>query len=125
MIWGEGRDDGGRFLVAENLGVGQASAVVDRDVCVLSADRLSSDTGCAGVARVVAVSQPIPDTLAGTALDLAELRDVDIDQLSSASTLVAPCWLETEPAELAHPDPRRDPRRATAQGLLRRMSMSE
>ena len=37
-------DRGGGFLIGENLGVGQASAVVDDDVDVFPADDLAVDT---------------------------------------------------------------------------------
>ena len=47
----EERDDGGGLLVGEHLGVGQAGAVVDRDVHVLPADRLRGLTPAASVLR--------------------------------------------------------------------------
>ena len=56
----------------------------------------------------------MPSAVAGDAfsiaiLDPSELLDVDVDQLTGTSSLVALRWLQTEPAELAHPDPGQDP----------------
>jgi hypothetical protein len=48
-------------------------------------------------------------TLAGAALDAAELLDVDVNELARALALVTLRRLEPEPPELAHPDPRQDP----------------
>src|SRR5947209_4029537 len=102
-------DRAGGLLVAENLGVGQARAVIDRDMHVFPADGLAASalSVCAhgGVAATFAVY-----AMSGTVVNPAELLDVDVDQLSGTLTLVAPGRLHPEPAELAHPDPREDPR---------------
>jgi hypothetical protein len=54
--------------------------------------------------------RPAPDALAGAALDASELFDVDVNQLTRPSALVALRGLQAEPAEPAHPDPRQDAR---------------
>ena len=46
----------------------------------------------------------------GAVDDPPEFFDVDVDQLAWSLALVAAGWLETEPAELAHPDPGEDAR---------------
>jgi hypothetical protein len=43
-------------------------------------------------------------------VDASELLDVDMDQFAGALSLIAVRRLHSEPAELAHPDPREDPR---------------
>jgi DNA-binding CsgD family transcriptional regulator len=47
---------------------------------------------------------------ASAALDSPEPLDVDMDQLTGSVALVADRRLEAETSELAHPDPRQDPR---------------
>src|ERR1700733_8288108 len=47
-------------------------------------------------------------TMSGTR-DPTGLLDVDVDQLARPLALIAPSRFETEPAELAHPDPGQDP----------------
>jgi hypothetical protein len=53
---------------------------------------------------------PADHTLAGAALDAAQLLDVDVDQLAGALAFVATGRLEAQPAELAHPDAGQDAR---------------
>jgi hypothetical protein len=72
-------DCGGRLLVAENLGVGQAGAVIDRDVHELPADRVASFACRVGALRVVVVAQTVTNALTGAALDAPELLYVDVD----------------------------------------------
>ena len=71
-------DRGGGFLVGEHLGVGEAAVVVDADVDVLPANRGVTLAGptrdCAIVAR-----RATADAFAGTALDPAELLDIDME----------------------------------------------
>jgi hypothetical protein len=43
-------------------------------------------------------------------VNTTELLDVDVDQLAGTLPLVAARRFEPKPAELAHPDPRQDPR---------------
>src|ERR1700740_2555498 len=56
------------------------------------------------------MARPASDALAGAALDASQLLDVDVDQLAGALALVAPCGLEPQSSELAHPDPGKDSR---------------
>ncbi len=42
-----------------------------------------------------------------------------MDQLAWPLALIADCWLEAEPAELAHPDPQQDPRDGRERHLKR------
>jgi hypothetical protein len=69
----------GLALVREDLGVGQARGVIDRDVQVFPADAAVAvdDAGAAA-------GDAVPD-----AGDLAELLGVDVDQLTGALALVA------------------------------------
>src|ERR1035441_8478958 len=102
----EERDDGAGLLVGQDLGIGQARAVVDRDMHELPA-ALSSTTarrvGLVGVPAAFA-GHAVP----GTALDAPELLDVDVDQLSRALALITDRRLEAQAPELAHPDPQQD-----------------
>ena len=50
------------------------------------------------------------DAGSGASLDPAEFLDVDVDQLTRTSSLVALGWLQPDASELAHPDPSEDPR---------------
>src|SRR3954453_21599941 len=104
-------DGGDRLLVGEDLDVGQAGGVVDRDVHVFPADEVAAvpvgvgaAAGGASLARLA--SEPVPDT----AVDASELLDVDVEQLARPGALVALGGLQPEASELAHPDPRQDPR---------------
>ena len=91
----EERDDaaqkanhGAGLLVGQNLGIGQAAVVVDGDVHAFAADLLSTSPGGVGLGRrpVLAAAG---EALADTALDAAELFDVDVDQLAGRGALVA------------------------------------
>jgi hypothetical protein len=46
----------------------------------------------------------------GTAMDASELLDIDVDQFARDLALIALGGLQSEPAQLAHADPREDPR---------------
>jgi hypothetical protein len=102
-------DGGDRFLVGEDLDVGQTGGVVDRDVDVFPADDIADPAlgvdALAGVVPALAVGDP----LASAALDPSELLDVDVDQLPGTSSFIALSGLQAEPAELAHTDPGEDP----------------
>src|SRR5829696_1998260 len=76
----EKADGSAGLLVAEHLGVGQAGGVVDGDVYVLPADGLVPPARSVGEAGVV-LAQAVAHPLARTALDAAQLLDVDVDQL--------------------------------------------
>ena len=78
---GEEAHSGGRLLVGEHLGVGEAAVVVDGDVDVLVADGVAPLAVLVGVDRVV-VLRPAADTPAGGALDPAQLLDVDVHELA-------------------------------------------
>jgi hypothetical protein len=70
------------LLVAENLGVGQARGVVDRDVHELPADLTPSSPGSIGLVRVAAF---VPmDAVPSAALNTSKLLDVDMDQLPAS-----------------------------------------
>src|SRR4051794_8165520 len=87
--------DGGGFLVVENFDIGQAGAVVDRDMHELPAEIVALG--------VVALRGAAAGHLVAGAADLAELLDVDVDELAGPGALVAFGWLHSQPAELAHP----------------------
>jgi hypothetical protein len=72
------------WLVGEHLGVGQARAVVDRDVHILPANPASVDARCVA-ARAVSLTPPAVDAVARSILDAPELLDVDMDQLPGRS----------------------------------------
>jgi hypothetical protein len=54
---------GGGFLVAEDLGIGEAAVIVDRDVDVLPADGVAVDAGCVPLAGVVVLLGPVRQRL--------------------------------------------------------------
>src|SRR5947209_6035133 len=56
------------------------------------------------------MTRDVTNAFARTAVDPAELLDVDMNQLARSFALIALRRLETETAELAHPNPRQDPR---------------
>src|SRR5436190_3954487 len=87
-----------RFLVAEDLGVGEATVVVDRDVDVLPAF-------LALIAPVVAAAG---DSVTGP-VDPTQLLDVDVEELAGACALVAPRLLEAESPQPTQPRPGQDP----------------
>jgi hypothetical protein len=98
-------DDRGRLVIAENFGVGQARVVVDRDVHALPACDLARDPR-----RVCSLGATAPightdDPGTGAVLDPPELLDVDVDQLARARAFVPLSGLESDPSELAQPDP--------------------
>src|SRR5437588_6048787 len=101
-------DCGRRLLVAQDLGVGEPGAVVDRDVDVLPADRLVDLACTVREFEVVVLAQAVADAFAGATLDAAELLDINVDELAGSLALVALCRLECEPAEPAQPDPGQD-----------------
>src|SRR5829696_9682289 len=105
----EKADGSAGLLVAEHLGVGQAGGVVDGDVYVLPADGLVPPARSVGEAGVVVLAQAVAHPLARTALDAAQLLDVDVDQLAGALTLIAAGRLQAQATELARPDPGADP----------------
>src|SRR5262249_37613730 len=70
-------NDRAGLLVGEDLGIGQAGAVVDSDMRVLPADLETPHPGRVGSSARVA-SLPV-DAVAGAALDASELLDVDVD----------------------------------------------
>jgi len=81
-------DRGGGFLIVEDLDVGQACGVVDRDVHEFTADdivnlALTVDA-LAGVAPALAA-----DAMAGSVVDAPEFLDIDMDRLARPLTLVA------------------------------------
>src|SRR5690606_20923182 len=78
----------GGLAFVEHLGVGQAGRVVDSDVEVLPPDAAHAG----GAITVHPVAGPA---------DLAELFDVDVDQLACVAALVAVGWLDR--VELGQP----------------------
>src|SRR5438045_3920339 len=56
------------------------------------------------------MARPARHALARACLDPPKFLDVDVDQLTRALALIAPSRLQTQPPELAHPDPRENPR---------------
>jgi hypothetical protein len=102
-------DRGGGLLVCKDFGVGQAGAVIDRDVDVVPACRAADVAGSVGKAAAV-VRASAPDPLAGAALDPSELLDVDVDEFARLLALITLGRLEAQPSELAHPDPGQDAR---------------
>src|SRR3954471_21777286 len=101
--------DGGGLLVGKYFGVGQARGVVDGDVDVVPTGRLAAAPGGVGNRQLV-VAAGARDALARAALDAPELLDVNVDQFAGPLALIALSGLETQASELAHPDPREDPR---------------
>src|SRR5450755_201350 len=100
---------GAPFLIRENFGVGQTSAVIDRDVHVLPPSDLARYAQSVGSARATAAVGHAGDPRAGATLDPSQLLDVDMDQLTRSLALVAHRGLQADTPELAHPDPRKDP----------------
>ncbi len=96
------------LLVAEDLGVGQASGVIDRDVYELPADLPASSPGSVGLVRVAAFMTM--DAVPSAALNAPKLLDVDMDQLPGDAAFVTLSRLETQATQATHPDPRQDPR---------------
>src|SRR5438874_1058249 len=56
------------------------------------------------------LAAPAGDPVASTVLDPSQLLDVDMDQLAWSLSLVSLSRLETQPSELAHPQPGEDSR---------------
>ena len=106
----EERDHGWRLVVSENFGVGQAAAVIDRDVDVFPAGDLAVDPGGVSSPGTACPVGHADDAGRGAALDPAEFLDVDVNQLPRTSSLVALGWLEADASELAHSDAGEDPR---------------
>jgi hypothetical protein len=109
---GAAKEGGGcdRAFVVEDLGVGKPRGVVDADVHVFPTDQVAAYSASVGRAPALVLAHPVPDSLAGAALDTPELLDVNVQQLAGAGAFVALGRLEPESAELAQPDPRQDPR---------------
>src|SRR5438309_983144 len=103
-------DDRGGLLIAEDLGVGQAGAIVDRDVHTLPAGSAAGHTGGVSLDWRASVTASARDAMPSATCDAPELLDVDMDQLARSLALVALSGLKTKAPELAHPDPREDPR---------------
>src|SRR5450755_1243783 len=79
-------------------------------MCTHSQPAVWRDTqGVLAAWATAAVGHP-GDPGASATLDLSQSLDVDVDQLPRALTLVAHGGLKAEASELAHPDPRQDPR---------------
>src|SRR5918995_36388 len=97
-------DRAGCREVVEHFGVGQPRVVVDRDVHELVAGQLSLAPIDAAVDLALAVTD---DPMSGAArADLAELLDVDVDELARTAALVAVRGLRRlETRALAKPDP--------------------
>ena len=104
------RNDGRGLLIAEDLRVGQPGAIVDRDVDTLPASRAAPHAIGALSGHSAAVTAAARNAARRATLDLAQLLDVDVDQLTRPLSLVANSGLEAEASELAHADPREDPR---------------
>ena len=83
----EEADRGRAGLVVEDLCVGQAGGVVDRDVHELPAARASPRVRRDGAVGVVAPAAG--DAMSGAVNDPSELLDVDVDQLAGTLALVA------------------------------------
>jgi len=75
-------DRRGRFLVVQDLGVGQAAVVVDGDVHELPADGVADSAGRVGVFAVVGRVALAADPFARATDDPAELLHVDVDELA-------------------------------------------
>jgi hypothetical protein len=69
-------DRGPGLLVVEDLGVGQARRIIDRDVHEVPADGMSALALAVGDGAVVVLAQPITDTFAGAAPDAPELLGI-------------------------------------------------
>jgi len=100
----EEADDGRGVLLLQHLGVGQASAVVDRDMDVLPADRFATNAlGVCSARAMSFVERLARDPVASARLDASELFDVDVEQLARPGTLIARSGLDAKPAELPIP----------------------
>lgn len=106
----EERDDGERLVVGEYLGVGQAGAVIDRDVDVFPPGGLAALSCGVESGRARAPVRHAGDARSGAPLDPTQPLDIDVDQLARASSFVTLGWFQADPSELAHPDPGKDPR---------------
>jgi hypothetical protein len=73
-------------VVAQNFDVGEAGAVIDRDVHVLPAGYLTIDPSGVDSAGTTASVGHADDAGAGAALDPPQLLDVDVDQLAGTSS---------------------------------------
>ncbi len=88
------RDAGGAFLVGEDLDVGEAAGVVDRDVDVLPAGLVGAPVALAAAG----------DSMTGT-FEPAELLDVDVDQLAGVAAAVPVRWFRwLEPRQPVQPE---------------------
>src|SRR5688572_19744847 len=84
----EEADRGCCLFVCQHLGVREAAEVVDGDVHVLVADRVAPVALAVGEGAVV-VLLATADTPASSALDAAELLDIDVHELAGTRALVA------------------------------------
>jgi hypothetical protein len=111
---GPERQRGGRGLVVEGLAVGQAGVGVDGgvDVAVAQVRPAVTDPWPVGVSVGSAVAfTPAAAQLAPAAAvgDIAELLDVDVDQLARAAHFIAPDRFAGDPVDVPEPvDPARD-----------------
>ena len=106
----EKTDDRAPALIGQDLGVGQAGAVIDGDVDALPARGLAPDSEWVLASWPQAAGGRSGDRGAGAVLDPSQALDVDVDQLAGSLALLAHRGLEAEASELAHPDSRQDPR---------------
>src|ERR1700687_3170218 len=83
-------------------------SVVDRDMHELPADLSATPAGRVGLVRVATTLAG--HAMPGTSRDADQLLDVALNQLSRALALIADRRLQAQAPELAHPDPREDPR---------------
>src|ERR671930_2087643 len=97
------------LLVAEDLRVGEAAVVVDRDVDVLPALAAASVAVAVGIGAGGAAASVAERALAGAAFDSTELLDVDVHELARPRALVAERLLEPELAQHAPAEPGQDP----------------
>src|SRR5215218_3516642 len=77
----EETDRGAGFFIAEDLGVGEATVIVDGDVDVVPAAEAAIAAVGITAARSSLVGRALPDAFAGH-LETAELFDVDVDELA-------------------------------------------
>src|SRR5919109_4149213 len=116
----EERDHGGGLLVRERFGVGQAGAVIDRDVHAVEANRAALDASGVTCARAASMLAEAGDAVPGALrADPSELLDVDVDELARLLAFIALRGLGAEPTELAHPDPGQDARDGRARHAQR------
>jgi len=78
------RDRADGLLITEDLGIGHAGAVVDRDVHVLPAHPAAIDAATVATCAI-ALAPAAVDAMPGAAIDPSELLDVDMDQLARRS----------------------------------------